>query len=214
MKSSLQSPMPLVRADGEGYTYAGEWVDGFADRPELSLQVRVRLARLGERYSPKKLSAAQRDLLASPLAESGATRQPSAELDGFQANAQEMERASEDGVYAELSAEQQTWVADPRSHPAFGDAVRYPLTLGQLHVLTGASERQLRHWSDEDLIPSHRAGAHRRYYSAAVARALLLAETPPQQVATLITLRKGGDHARRLWALIGGNGASLANVGR
>lgn len=206
--------MPLVRADGEGYTYAGEWIDGFADRPEVALQVRVRLARLGERYSPKKLSAAQRDLLASPMAERDASRQPSAALDGFAANAQEMDRAFEDGVYAELSAEQQTWVADPSTHAALADGVRYPLTLGQLHLLTGASERQLRHWSDEDLIPSHRAGAHRRYYSAAVARALLLAETSPQQVATLITLRKGGDHGRRLWALIGGVGGSLADVGR
>jgi hypothetical protein len=213
MESSLQSPMPLVRSDGEGYTYAVEWIDGFADRPELPLPVRVRLARLGERYAPKKLSAAQRDLLASPMAERDATRRPSAELDGFQANAQEMERAFEDGVYAELTPEQQMWVVDPSSHPALAEDVRYPLTLGQLHVLAGASERQLRHWSDEELVPSHRAGAHRRYYSAAVARALLLAETAPQQVATLIVLRQGGESARRLWALIGGVGGSLADVG-
>jgi hypothetical protein len=213
MESSLQSPMPLVRADGEGYTYGGEWIEGFADRPELPLPVRVRLARLGERYVPKKLSAAQRDLLASPMAERDATRQPSAELDGFQANAQETERAFEDGVYAELTSEQQAWVADPSAHPALAEDVRYPLTLGQLHVLTGASERQLRHWSDENLIPSHRAGAHRRYYSAAVARALLLADTAPQQVATLIALRQGGDPARRLWVLIGGVGRGLADVG-
>ncbi|MBA3807020.1 MAG: MerR family transcriptional regulator [Solirubrobacterales bacterium] len=206
--------MPLVRADGEGYTYAGEWIDGFADRPEMPAQVRVRLARLGERYSPKKLSAAQRDLLASPMAEHDASRQPSAELNGFAANSQEMERAFEDGVYAELSAEQQAWVADPSTHPALAADARYPLTLGQLHLLAGASERQLRHWSDEDLVPSHRAGAHRRYYSAAVARALLLAETSPHQVATLITLRKGGDHGRRLRALIGDVGGRLADVGR
>jgi hypothetical protein len=213
MEPSRQSPMPLVRADGEGYTYAEEWLDGFADRPELPLPVRVRLARLGERYAPKKLSVAQQDLLASPMAERDATRQPSAELDGFEANAQEWERAFEDGVYAELTSEQQAWVADPGSHPALAEDVRYPLTLGQLHVLTGASERQLRHWSDEELVPSHRAGAHRRYYSAAVARALLLAETAPQQVATLIALRQGGESARRLWALIGGVGRSLADVG-
>jgi DNA-binding transcriptional MerR regulator len=213
MESSLQSPMPLVRADGGGYTYAGEWIDGFADRPELPLPVRVRLARLGERYAPKKLSTAQRDLLASPLAERDATRQPSAELDGFQANAQEIERAFEDGVYAELTPEQQMWVADPSSHPALAEDARYPLTLGQLHLLTGASERQLRHWTDEDLIPSHRAGAHRRYHSAAVARSLLLADASPQQVATLIALRKGGEHGRRLWTLIGGIAASLADVG-
>jgi MerR family regulatory protein len=212
MKPPLQSPMPLARADGEGYTYGGEWVDGFADRPELSLPVRVRLARLGERYAPRKLSVAQRDLLASPMAERDASRQPSPELDGFQANAQEMERAFEDGVYAELTSEQQAWVADPSLHAALASDVRYPLTLGEIHLLTGASERQLRHWSDEGLIPSHRAGAHRRYYSAAVARALLLIETPPQQVATLIALRKGGDHARRLWALVGGVGPTLADT--
>jgi hypothetical protein len=69
-----------------------------------------------------------------------------------------MERAFEDGVYGELTSEQQAWVADPSSHPALAEDARYPLTLGQLHLLTGASERQLRHWSDEDLIPSHRAG--------------------------------------------------------
>jgi hypothetical protein len=50
--------------------------------------------------------------------------------------------------------------------------------------------------------------------SAAVARALLLAETAPQQVATLIALRQGGDPARRLWALIGGVGAGLVNLRR
>jgi hypothetical protein len=213
MESSLQSPMPLIRADGEGYTYAGESIVGFADRPDSPVQVRVRLARLGERYAPKKLSPAQRDLLASPAAERDATRQPSAELDGFQTNARETERAFEDGVYDELSSEQQAWAADPSTHPALGLPARYPLTLGQLHLLTGASERQLRHWTDEELIPSHRAGAHRRYYSAAVARTFLLADASPQQVATLIVLRKGGDHGRRLWALIGGVAASLADVG-
>jgi hypothetical protein len=39
--------MPLFRADGEGYTFAGESVHGFADRPELPQRVRLRLARLG-----------------------------------------------------------------------------------------------------------------------------------------------------------------------
>jgi hypothetical protein len=42
---------------------------------------------------------------------------------------------------------------------------------------------------------------------------LLLAETAPQQVATLIALRQGGESARRLWAFIGGVGRSLADVG-
>jgi hypothetical protein len=158
--ASIVSPVPLVCADGQGYTYAGEWISGFADRPELPLLVRVRLARLGERYAPKKLSAAQQDLLASPMAKRDATRQPSAELDGFEVNAQEMERAFVDGVYTELTSEQQAWVADPSLHPALSEDVRYPLTLG--------------------LIPSHGVAAHRRYYSAAVARALLASSDTSQ----------------------------------
>jgi DNA-binding transcriptional MerR regulator len=209
MRSTILSPMPLIRADGEGYTYAGERVDGFADRPDLPVQVRVRLARLGERYAPKKLSASQRKLLASPMAERDATRQPSPELDGFQADALDAERAWEEGVYAELSPEQRQWVSEPSSHPSLADT-RYPLTLGQLHLLTNASERQLRHWTDEELLPAHRAGTHRRYYSAAVARALLLAQMTTQQVATLIALRRGGDPGRRLVVMIGSVMASVA----
>jgi DNA-binding transcriptional MerR regulator len=210
LTATLTNPMPLIRADGRGYTYGGVSVTGFSDRPELALQVRVRLARLAERYAPKKLSAGQRELLASPLAERDATRQPSPEQDGFQADEEEAARAWEDGVYAELSAEQQEWVSDPSLHPSLPEDARYPLTLGQLHVLSGASERQLRHWTDKDLIPAHRAGTHRRYYSAAVSRALLLAQMTTQQVAALIALRRGGDPGRRLVVLIGSVMASVA----
>jgi len=208
---TLSNPLPLIRADARGYTYEGRSVDGFSDRPELVLQARVRLARLAERYTPKKLSSAQRELLATPQAERDATRQPSAAQEGFQADQEEAARAWEEGVYAELSAEQQSWVAEPSRHSSVPDGARYPLTLGQLHLLTGASERQLRHWTDEDLIPAHRAGTHRRYYSAAVARALLLAQMTPQQVASLIVLRRGGDSGRRLTVMIGSVMASAAN---
>jgi DNA-binding transcriptional MerR regulator len=203
--------MPLVRADGRGYTYGGVSVNGFSDRPELAPQARVRLARLAERYAPKKLSSTQRELLATPQAERDASRRPSAAQEGFQTDEDEAARAWEEGVYAELSAEQQAWVAEPSRHPAVPDGTRYPLTLGQLHLLTGASERQLRHWTDEDLIPAHRAGTHRRYYSAAAARALLLAQMTPQQVAALIALRRGGQSGRRLVVLIGSVMASVAD---
>ncbi len=202
-KAILSNPLPLVRADGHGYSYDGKSVEGFADNRELPFQVRVRLARLAEHYVPKKLSSAQRELLSSPQAERDASRRPSAAQEGFQADEEEAARAWEEGVYAELSAEQQAWVSKPSRHSALPDSARYPLTLGQLHLLTGASERQLRHWTDEDLIPAHRAGTHRRFYSAAAARALLLTRMTPQQVASLIALRRGGDPGRRLAVLIG-----------
>jgi len=208
---TLRSPLPLIRADGKGYTIAGESIDGFSDRPELPPPARVRLARLGERYAPKKLSPAQRDLLATPAAERDATRQPSVEQEGFQADAAEAERAWEEGVYAELSSEQQEWVSDPGSHPSLPEETRYPLTLGQIHLLTGASERQLRHWTDEEMVPAHRAGSHRRYYSTAVARTLLLAQMSSQQIATLIALRRGGDPGRRIAVMIGSVMSSVAH---
>jgi len=211
MTSTLTNPLPLVRADGRGFTYAGESIDGFSDQPQLPLEARVRLARLAERYTPKKLSETQRELLASPEAERDASRRPSAAQEGFQADEEEAARAWEEGVYAELSAGQRAWVAEPGLHPALPDATRYPLALGQLHVLSGASERQLRHWTNEDLLPVHRAGTHRRYYSAAVARALLLAQMTPQQVAALIALRRGGESGRRLVVLIGSVMANVAD---
>jgi MerR HTH family regulatory protein len=210
---TLATPLPLVRADGRGYTYAGESIAGFADRPELPLEVRARLARLAERYAPKRLSQAQRALLATPQAERDASRSPSAAQEGFQADEEQAARAWEEGVYAELTPEQRSWVAEPGLHPGLPDATRYPLTLGQLSILSGASERQLRHWTDEDLIPAHRAGTHRRYYSAAVARALLLAQMTPQHLTALIALRRGGDPGRRLVVLIGSVMASVAEDG-
>jgi hypothetical protein len=211
---TLATPLPLVRADGRGYTYAGESIAGFADRPELPVEVRVRLARLAERYAPKRLSEAQRSLLATREAERDASRSPSAAQAGFQADEEEAARAWEEGVYAELTPEQRSWVAEPGLHPELPDASRYPLTLGQLSIVSGASERQLRHWTDEDLIPAHRAGTHRRYYSAAVARALLLSQMTPQHLAALIALRRGGEPGRRLGVLIGSVMASVAEHGR
>jgi hypothetical protein len=175
MVAAIASPVPLVRADGEGYTFSGASVDGFADRPKLPQGVRVRLARLGERYAPKRLSAAQRELLASALAERDATRQPSPVLDGFQADAVDAERAWEDGVYAHSSAAHKEWGADPGSHPLVARGTRYPLTLRHLHLLSGVDERELRRWADEGLIAAHPAGGGRSYFSVAVARTLLLA---------------------------------------
>lgn len=211
---TLTSALPLVRADGRGYVYGRETVDGFADRPELPLAARVRLARLAERHAPKALSDEQVRLLATPQAKDDASRQPSDLQDGFQADRAEAALAWEEGVYAELTAEQRDWVAEPGSHPALDADTRYPLTMRQLHTLTGASERQLRHWADEGLMPTHRTGTHRRFYSAAAARALLLAEMSTQQVAALIALRRGGPHSRQLMVLIASILASAVNEAR
>jgi DNA-binding XRE family transcriptional regulator len=172
----IASPVPLVRADGKGCTYEGESVDGFADRPELRQPLRVRLARLCERHTPELLSPVQRELLASPLAKRDAARRPSAELDGFDANAADAEKACEEGVYGQLSAVQTEWVADPGSHPFLERGTRYPLTLRHLRLLSGVDENELRRLTEEGVIPAHPTGSGRSYFSVAVARALLVAE--------------------------------------
>jgi DNA-binding XRE family transcriptional regulator len=176
MPAVIASPVPLVRADGKGYTYAGESVDGFANRPELPLPLRVRLARLCERYAPEQLSPVQRELLASPLAKRDAAGQPSAVLDAFQANSADAEKAWEEGVYAQLSTRHSEWVADPGSHPLVARGARYPLTLRHLY-LSGVEEDELRRLTEEGLIPAHPTGGGRSYFSVAVTRVLLLANT-------------------------------------
>jgi DNA-binding XRE family transcriptional regulator len=98
-------------------------------------------------------------------------------LDGFQANAADAERAWEEGVYAQLSATQKEWVADPGSHPFVARGTRYPLTLRHLHLLTDVDERELRRQTEESLIPAHPVGGCRSYFSVAAARALLVART-------------------------------------
>lgn len=182
MPTMIASPVPLVRADGAGYTFAGESVDGFDDRPELAQPLRVRLARLGERYAPESLSKAHRELLTTPLAQRDAARQPSRVLDGFQADASDAERAWEDGVYVHLSATQMEWIADPGSHPLVPRGTRYPLTFRHMCLLSGVDERELRRWVDDGLIPAHPACQGRCYFSVAVARVLQLAQTRGQHV--------------------------------
>jgi hypothetical protein len=105
-----------------------------------------------------------------------AARRPSAVLDGFQANAMDDEVAIEEGVYGQLSSQELRWVADPGSHPLLDTCSRYPLTLSELHLLSGADERRLEGWTRERLIPTHPTGDRRDYFSAGVARALRLAQ--------------------------------------
>jgi MerR HTH family regulatory protein len=78
-------------------------------------------------------------------------------------------------VYEWLTAEQMSLLGHPGIHPRLSETTRYPLTLAQLQVISGASAGVLRRWTRAGLIPSYRSERGRRYYSTGVARALLLA---------------------------------------
>src|SRR4051794_22019877 len=54
---------PTLRADRHGYVLGKESVEGFADRPELAMAGRLKLARWARRFSSADLSDVQEGLL-------------------------------------------------------------------------------------------------------------------------------------------------------
>ena len=198
---------PRLRSDLHGYYLDGESVDGFPDRPELPLSDRIVIARLGRRYSPTALSDAQRKLLRTPTAK----RRPIASelLRGFAINETAMDAAAEEGYLEELSERDLHLVADPSLHPDL-PRVAYPLAIGELAILAGASTRQLRHWEDAGLVPAVRVNGQRRFYSASVARALVLARAETYQVSALASIARGERDGLRLLRLVAATAASFA----
>ncbi len=201
---------PRLRPDLRGYIIDGEAVDGFADRTDLSLSDRIVIARLCNRYSPKHLSAVQRKLSRT----SEAQRQPVASdlLRGFAINDATIDAVAEEGFLEELTEDELRLVGDPSLHPDLPNAT-YPLTIGQLATLTGATQRQLRHWDDAALVPAERVNGQRRFYSAGVVRAFVLARADTYQVTALASIARGEPEGLRLLRLVAASAAALAKEG-
>lgn len=178
-----------VRADLRGYVLRGEAVDGFDDRPELPLVDRVAIARMARSYAPNALTGEQRRLLARDDAR---PRRASALLRGFTQNTLEDEEAYRVGLYAQLSARQRAAIAE----------TDFPVSVGELARLVGATDRQIRHWTDCGLLPAHRVADQRRYFSAAAAHAAALLHMNRYEVATVAKLvRPSPDTAPLVHAL-------------
>lgn len=200
---------PLLRPDLSGYHIDGRSVDGFADRPDRPLHDRVLIARLSRRYSPNDLSPAQRRL----LRESGEGVPTASELlRGFAKNDADVASVEDDGFLEELTEEELRLVSSPSSHPKLGQ-VSYPLSIGELEALSGASARQLRHWADAGLLPVAWVSGQRRFYSASVVRALVLARSDTYQVTALASIARGEPEGMRLVRLVASTAASLARSG-
>jgi hypothetical protein len=69
--------------------------------------------------------------------------------------------------------------------------VDYPLSVGETAAITGATERKIRNWADEDLLPYFREGNDRRFYSAALIRAFVLQRTPTHTKAVVAATAQG-----------------------
>jgi DNA-binding transcriptional MerR regulator len=179
-----------------GYMLGDEAVDGFADRRELDETQRRRIAGWAARFAPEQLDDAQRALLDSVASED---RKPDALTSALIADRQELQQLHLAGLLEELDEAQRTLLAHPNSHEQLSGA-RYPLSVGELAVLSDSSEDQLRRWADSGLLPSHRVGVERRFGRAAVARAMLLAQSSKPEKAVLALVSQG--EGRRVMLMI------------
>lgn len=184
-----------------GYLLDGELQEGFSDRRDLHEGARLLIARWGKRFAPEHLSDYQSRL----LAESDSKPLASLAQRELQENQRELQSPYLAALYESLSKEQRHLVEDPGSSENAKGA-RYPLTVGSLSRITGATERQVRKWADDGLLPSFREGNQRRFYSAALIRAFAINEVSGPEKAVLSMAAHG--QAGHLFQLI------AATVGR
>jgi hypothetical protein len=175
----------------------GELFDGFADRDDLEFAARRHLARLAERYAPGNLSGAQRALL-SVRVEVGAS-------DLLRALAQDeadLDAAFAEGLYDTLDEEA---MARARSQP-------YPLPIGTVAEITGATQRQIRHWEEQNLLRAHSVGGQKRYLRGGVLRAMALVKQEQHVIATLGKTVQEPRQLIKLIALVVSSSADPARV--
>jgi DNA-binding transcriptional MerR regulator len=181
----INRDLPMIRDDAAGYTYGGESVDGFADDPRLPEAARERIARFAAALSPETLSPSQKELIARA---SG----PSALLQELAADESELEQAWQEGLHDLLTPKQLALLRDPGLHPKLGGRT-YPLSIGEVEKISGASERQLRYWEQNGLLRAFRdLDGSRLYLRSAALRAMAYAGAPKHEMATLTSALKDG----------------------
>lgn len=196
------APRAKLHASRRGYMLDGRFIEGFPLLPELGKEDRLRVARWAKRLRPRELTDEHRRVLAEAGGATGRPQRVVDELAGYSDNLFDLQDAFHQHLFEELSANERRWVREPATHPAMKDR-GYPLTTGGLSKITGASERQIRHWADIGLLPSHRVGEQRRFFSAGLVKALVLARTEQYQRAGIAALVRGGDDAARFARLMG-----------
>jgi excisionase family DNA binding protein len=158
-------------------------VPGFPDNPELSARERLAIARWAEGFTPDSLSPEQRQLLAEAPPPSVSRRQRESSQ-----NNRDLRSRSTVALYDSLTDEERLITREPwHSLPD----VDYPLSVGEMAAITGATERKIRNWADGGLLPFFREGNDRRFYSAALIRAFVLQRTPTHTKAVVAATAQG-----------------------
>jgi hypothetical protein len=181
-----------------GYFLNGKLREGFEDDPDLGARQRGMIARWAQHFTSSALSEAQIELL-----EGAGSPQVSLEQKEFLANQRELRTPYLSALFESLSPREQRLIQSPTlAGERVGD---YPLSVGELSLLTEASERQIRKWADDGVLPSYREGKARRFYSAAAIRAFALARAPQhcKAIATAAARGEIGQHFQLLAATLG-----------
>lgn len=168
-----------------GYWLDGELQPGFADNPDLADWERLAIARWAEGFTSDTLSPEQERFLAEAPPPSVSPTQAE-----FAQNQVDLRASYMAALYDSLTDEEREVIHDPSSAPR-RPGVRYPLTVGDLAAITGATERKIRNWTDEGLLPAFREGNDRRFYSAALIRAFVLQRTPTHTKAVVAAAARG-----------------------
>jgi hypothetical protein len=180
--AKVPSAASSIRLDHRrrGYLVDGELRRGFADDESLSGRARIQIARWAGRFTPEELSGTQRRLLAEPAADR-TVRPAQREL---RLNQEELRTPELANLYEILGEEERRLVDDPGEEG-------YPLSTGDLERLTGNTGRQLRKWSDDGVLPGFREGEDRRFWSAALIRAFVMAQASADEKALLGLAARG-----------------------
>jgi hypothetical protein len=170
---------PTVRPDRAGYVLDGESIDGFADRRDVSKDVRVLIARMAARFAPDAMTDWQRSAV-----EVAGTPRASELLVALTADEEDVDLAFQEGLFDDVRP----------SDLKRARAQQYPIRIGQASKLTGATQRQLRHWEGLGLLRTHVINNQRLYFKGAVIRAFALVKHE-QFVLSTLGKAKGGDAA-------------------
>jgi len=179
------SPRSRLRrsADPPGYSIGRTFRDGFPDDPSLTRAQRLRIASWARALAPEALTVEQRALLESdrPPAPSAAKKK-----------AEQLASYEGSPFWGFLEKSQQALVRNPGKHPDLPDGAGYPLGVGRLATLVGATPDKIRHWHNCGLLPARRsAGRHREFYAAAAMKAFYLNDLNRGGIALLRDLTEG-----------------------
>jgi DNA-binding transcriptional MerR regulator len=158
----------------------GHWLDGvfragFDDDPSLPGGFRRRIATWAR--AAGVASNAQRELLAFPPDRTvAAAGRRAAKLAGVEGSP----------IWGLLNEDERRLVRNPGGHPQL-PGVTYPVSIGELATLTGATNDQLRHWHELGLIRARRTkGGHRQFFADAAMRTFVMRRQMPQSYVTVL----------------------------